>query len=65
MAQLFPSDITPLHLSLGETSELRTLDLLRRRLPADYAVYHSVHWSLSTSARVMFGEADFVIVPRG
>lgn len=64
MAQLFPSDITPLHLSLGETSELRTLDLLRHRLPADYAVYHSVHWSLSTSARVMFGEADFVIVNR-
>ncbi|MEW6122921.1 MAG: ATP-dependent helicase [Pseudomonadota bacterium] len=64
MAELFPSDITPLHLSLGETSELRTLDLLRRRLPADYAVYHSVHWSLSTSARVMFGEADFVIINR-
>lgn len=64
VAQLFPSDITPLHLSLGETAELRTLDLLRRALPPDYAVYHSVHWSLSTSARVMFGEADFVVVNR-
>ncbi|MFH1555890.1 MAG: hypothetical protein ABII76_13655 [Pseudomonadota bacterium] len=62
MARLLPSDVTPLSLSLGETAELRTLDLLRRRLPQDYVVYHSVHWSLSTASRSMFGEVDFVVV---
>lgn len=64
MARLLPSDVTPLSLSLGETAELRTLDLLRRRLPQDYVVYHSVHWSLSTASRSMFGEVDFVVVNR-
>ncbi len=64
MAHLLPSDLTPLALSLGETAELRTLDLLRRGLPNDYTVYHGVHWSLSTASRSMFGEADFVVVNR-
>lgn len=64
MAHLLPSDLTPLALSLGETAELRTLDLLRRGLPNDYTVYHGVHWSLSTASRAMFGEADFVVVNR-
>ena len=64
MGRLLPSDLTPLQLSLGETAELRTLDLLRRRLPAEYTVYHSVHWSLTTTERAMFGEADFVVVNR-
>lgn len=64
MGRLLPSDLTPLQLSLGETAELRTLDLLRRHLPADYTIYHSVHWSAPTASRAMFGEADFVIVNR-
>jgi hypothetical protein len=34
MATILPSDLTTLHLSRGETAELRTLDLLRRSLPA-------------------------------
>ena len=64
MAYLHPSDLTAPQLSLGETAELRTLDLLRRGLPNDYIVYHSVHWSNATSTRSMFGEADFVVVNR-
>ena len=64
MARLLPSDVSDPGLSFGETAELRTLDMLRRRLPADYTVYHSVHWSLATSTHAMFGEADFVVVNR-
>ena len=64
MARILPSDLTPLQFSLGEAAELRTLDLLRRTLPNDYTVYHSVHWSLSTAQRSMYGEADFVVVNR-
>lgn len=64
MARLLPSDVTTAPLSFGESAELRTLDLLRRKLPADYTVYHSVHWSLSTSGHAMFGEVDFVVVNR-
>lgn len=64
MATLLPSDVTALSLSLGETAELRTLEFLRRSLPDDYIVFHSVHWSLATAARAMYGEADFVVVNR-
>lgn len=64
MARILPSDLTPIQFSLGEAAELRTLDLLRRNLPRDYTVYHSVHWSLATANRSMYGEADFVIVNR-
>lgn len=64
MARLLPSDVTTAPLSFGESAELRTLNLLRRKLPADYTVYHSVHWSLSTSGHAMFGEVDFVVVNR-
>ena len=64
MAHLHPSDLTEPQLSGGETAELRTLDLLRRGLPGDYTVYHSVHWSQATASRSVFGEADFVVANR-
>ena len=64
MAQLHPSDLAEPRLSSGETAELRTLDLLRRGLPGDYTVYHSVHWSQATASRSVFGEADFVVANR-
>jgi len=62
MARILPSDISDLSLSLGETAELRTLELLRSKLSAKYTIYHSVHWVRDGSQRTIFGEADFVIV---
>ena len=62
MAQLLPSDVSDLSLSLGETAELRTLAMLRNDLSPAYTVFHSVHWSRDASYRVAFGEADFIII---
>ena len=64
MARLLPSDVSELSLSLGETAELRTLEILRRELPQDYTVFHSVHWSQDAARGTAFGEADFIIVNR-
>jgi hypothetical protein len=46
----------------GVAAELETLDLLRRRLPAAYSVFHGVHWTLGDQSRPAFGEADFIVV---
>ena len=62
MARLLPSDISELSLSLGETAELRTLEILRSGLPSAYTVFHSVHWSRDAAYHTAFGEADFIIV---
>lgn len=62
MAQLLPSDLSGLSLSLGETAELRTLEMLRAGLPSSYVVFHSVHWTRDAEFRTAFGEADFVVV---
>jgi hypothetical protein len=64
MAYLAPSDITRLALASGKTAELETLDLLRRSLPQDYTVFHSVHWSREYRNVPVFGEADFIVVNR-
>src|SRR3954467_451880 len=62
MAILLPSDMSDLSLSLGETAELRTLEILRKGLPSAYTVFHSVHWSRDSEYRTAFGEADFIVV---
>lgn len=64
MAYLAPSDLTPLALTGGKTAELETLERLRRSLPADYTVFHNVHWSRDYRNVPVFGEADFIIVNR-
>lgn len=60
MAHLVPH--APSAAADGHAAELVTLDLLRRRLPAAYTVFHGVHWSLGDKARPVFGEADFIVV---
>lgn len=64
MAYLIPSDIPQAMLKAGERAELRLLDRLRRELPPDYSVYHSVHWSHYARGRMNYGEVDFVIINR-
>ena len=64
MARVVPSDYRRLAQAGCHEPELDTLDLLRRRLPADYTVFHSVDWTAERRGRIAFGEADFVVVNR-
>lgn len=61
MAQIIPSDIIKLGFRIPR-AELETLELLRRELPAQYAVFHGVHWSREYRRHAEFGEIDFVVV---
>src|SRR3954453_23550103 len=62
MGQLFPSSLPAGELAPGTAREVETLDLLKRRLPSSYAVFHGVHWTRAWTADTAFGEADFIIV---
>lgn len=55
---------TALPLALGR--ELDTLALLAEALPADWTVYHRVHWARVEGSRPLAGELDFALVtPHG
>jgi hypothetical protein len=62
MAYLAPSAVPKPGPTSGHARELETLDILKRRLPADYTVFHGVHWSRGWAAQAAFGEADFIVV---
>ena len=64
MAYIVPSDISQLALSGGHGLELDTLAYLKTALPAEYTVFHGVHWSREYAGRASFGEIDFVVVNR-
>lgn len=61
MAWVIPDLAVPGALG-GHAAELETLELLRRKLPAAYTIFHSVHWTRGHGMTPMFGEADFVVV---
>jgi hypothetical protein len=44
--------------------ELETLARLKAGLPADYTVYHAVHWTNIEGRQAIYGEIDFVVVNR-
>jgi hypothetical protein len=62
MARIYPADITRLALAGAHSHELVTLQLLKDKLPNDYAVFHGVHWSREYARWTVYGEIDFVIV---
>ena len=64
MAYIVPSDISQLALSGGKSLELDTLRDLKAKLPADYTVFHGVHWSREYKGHTVYGEVDFVVVNR-
>jgi hypothetical protein len=64
MAYIVPSDISQLALAGGKTLELETLRVLKKNLPADYVVFHGVHWSREYKGHTAYGEVDFVVVNR-
>jgi hypothetical protein len=68
MAKIVPDDLTQLRLSGAFPPELDTLKLLRDRLPNDYTVFQSVHWTAERRPTIegfrlpSSGEAAFLIV---
>lgn len=62
MARLIPSDLTRAELGGGASPELDTLRRLQADLPADYTVFHSIHWSREHDGGSQFGEIDFVVL---
>jgi hypothetical protein len=64
MAHITPSDLPNQALAGAHGGELATLALLKRALPSDYTIYHSIHWTNEWKASTRFGEADFLIVNR-
>lgn len=62
MARIIPSDLTEAYLAEANTAEIATLRLLKKSLPNDYTIFHSVHWSRTHKGSTSFGELDFVIL---
>jgi len=62
MAHLIPSDLTPVTRCGWFVPEIETLNHLRARLPAEYTVFHSVHWTREERWGTTFGECDLVVV---
>lgn len=64
MARIFPTDVTRLALGGRQRREVETLLMLRSRLPDDYAIFHSVHWTREYQGDTVYGEIDFAVVNR-
>jgi hypothetical protein len=62
MSRTVPDDWKTLAATGAAERERETLALLEAALPADYTVYHGVHWTRLNQSFSVFGEADFVIV---
>ena len=62
MAIIYPSDLPGLDTSEIKSAELDTLKKLQVELPADYSVFHSVHWSRAAEKNTAYGEIDFIIM---
>lgn len=64
MAQVIPDGWDKLPRSGPAQRELETLARLKAGLPADYTVYHAVHWTNVEGLHAIHGEIDFVVVNR-
>ena len=62
MAKIYPSDLPGPDTPDIKFAELDTLRKLRSELPADYSVFHSVHWSRAYENETKYGEIDFIIM---
>jgi RecA/RadA recombinase len=64
MANVVPDGWREYAVTGAARREIETLDALARGLPADYTVYHAVHWSNAERGYAIHGEIDFVVVNR-
>ena len=61
MARIYPSYMLGFDAPDINSAELDTLRKLQAELPADYSVYHSVHWSRAYEKYTVYGEIDFIV----
>lgn len=64
MSRVIPDGWDTLQQAGPQRREIDTLTVLAKALPADYTVYHAVHWTNIDHAHAIYGEIDFVIVNR-
>lgn len=64
MAHVYPTGWRELSVTGAAAREIETLALLSGALPADYTVYHGVHWSSLAHGFSIYGEVDFAVVNR-
>ena len=64
MARTHPDDWPALASTGAAVRERETLERLSTALPADYTVYHAVHWTRIEQGFAVYGEIDFVVVNR-
>lgn len=62
MAEIYPSYLPGIDAPDIKSAELDTLKTLQAELPADYSVYHSVHWSRAYEKNTAYGEIDFIVM---
>lgn len=66
MARIHPAGWRELEVTGAAQREIETLALFERALPADWVVYHGVHWTRIEKNFSAYGEIDFIIVaPNG
>jgi hypothetical protein len=59
MARMIPNTLSDDHGSFGEK---QVFEALKKKLPSDYVVFHSVRWNnLNEKNTVIWGECDFTI----
>lgn len=64
MARVIPDGWDTMQQTGPAQRELETLAALAQHLPADYTVYHAVHWTNIDHSHAIYGEIDFVVVNR-
>lgn len=64
MAHIVPDGWRELVVTGAARREIETLSTLHAALPADYTVYHAVHWTNIEHGYAIYGEIDFVVVNR-
>ena len=62
MAKIYPSDLPGFDTPDNKSAELDTFKKLQVELPADYSVFHSVHWSRADEKNTAYGEIDFIVM---
>lgn len=62
MAHIRPAGWRELAVTGAAQREIETLALLEKALPADYVVYHGVHWTRIEQRWSAYGEIDFILV---
>ncbi|MBN8442467.1 MAG: ATP-dependent helicase [Thauera sp.] len=65
MARIHPEGWRQLPASGARRRELATLALLAAGLPAEFAVYHGLHWTRAEGEHTVFGEVSFVVLGPG